>query len=280
MNYTIYFNNGNSFRSREKWSILHLMKKILLLGTLICLLGVTALVYKTYQTQQLEGPTAPETITLETLLETKTTENSIEETTKNTPKVPESLPEQLNIEMPFYTQAPHSNWDYPWQEACEEASVLLVANLYNGLNLDREAYNTELLRLVEWEIQTFGAYEHTTVAQTAEMLSTQYGLETVIHENPSFQTIQKILASGHLIIAPFAGKILENPNFLNGGPVYHMLVIKGYDATAMQIVTHDVGTRNGADYVYSWETIAAALHDWHDTDITLGTPRIIEVIPQ
>lgn len=260
------------------------MKKGLLLALSIVIVGSSAyFIRMELRRETLEGPEAPETVRIEDLFNEKSLEletSSEGKDAESEPKVPESLPEQLNIEMPFYTQAPHSNWDYPWQEACEEASVLLVANLYNGLNLDREAYNTELLRLVEWEIQTFGAYEHTTVAQTAEMLSTQYGLETVIHENPSFQTIQKILASGHLIIAPFAGKILENPNFLNGGPVYHMLVIKGYDATAMQIVTHDVGTRNGADYVYSWETIAAALHDWHDTDITLGTPRIIEVIPQ
>lgn len=212
--------------------------------------------------ERLEGPVAPVAIDLEDL-----------------PQVQETLPAQVNIDMPFYTQAPYSNWDYPWQEACEEASVLLVANEYKDMNLDREAYNAELLRLVDWEIEVFGAYEHTTVAQTVEMIETQYGLETVVHEDPSFEDFQKILASGHLIIAPFAGKLLYNPNFQNGGPIYHMVVVKGYDADKMQIVTHDVGTRNGADYVYSWETIQNALHDYHDTDILLGEARIIEVLP-
>lgn len=185
----------------------------------------------------------------------------------------------LNIAMAFYTQAPFSNWDYPWQEACEEASVLLVANEYNGMNLDRIGFNDELLRLVDWEKTYFGSYEHTTLAQTAEMLSLQYGLNGVIHNNPSFEDIQEILEQGHLIIAPFAGKLLGNPNFRNGGPVYHMSVIKGYDADKKQIVTHDVGTRNGENYVYSWEVLENALHDWHDTDILLGTPRILEVLP-
>lgn len=222
--------------------------------------------------QELQGPAAPDSIRLEDLLEDK---QSIEDL----PKVPEELPTSINIELPFYTQAPYSNWDYPWQEACEEASVLLVANVYKEMNLDLAAYNTELLRLVDWEVEYFGAYEHTTVAQTVEMIEIQYGLETVVHENPTFEDFQKTLASGHLIIAPFAGKYLYNPNFLNGGPVYHMLVVKGYDAEKMQIVTHDVGTRNGADYVYDWSVVEYALHDWHDTDMLQGAGRIIEVLP-
>ena len=58
-----------------------------------------------------------------------------------------------------------------------------------------------------------------------------------------------------------------------------MLVIKGYDVTQNQVVTHDVGTRNGADYVYTWDVINLALHDWNDQDITQGTPRWIEIYP-
>lgn len=228
--------------------------------------------------QELQGPAAPDSVSLEDLLEDNTPQSEAYEE-EDSPKVPEKLPTSINIELPFYTQAPYSNWDYPWQEACEEASVLLVANLYKGMNLDREAYNTELLRLVDWEMEYFGAYEHTTVAQTVEMIETQYGLETIVHENPTFEDFQKILAGGHLILAPFAGKYLYNPNFLNGGPIYHMVVVKGYDAEKMQIVTHDVGTRNGADYVYSWETVEYALHDWNSTDILQGAARIIEVLP-
>ncbi|MFA5788355.1 MAG: C39 family peptidase [Candidatus Gracilibacteria bacterium] len=249
------------------------MKKLILAVLALGILGSgTYLVHEYRQQQKLEGPDAPDSILLEDLLEGK---KSIDDL----PRVQEELPTSINIDLPFYTQAPYSNWDYPWQEACEEASVLLVANVYKGLNLDREAYNTELLRLIDWEIGYFGAYEHTTVAQTAEMIKIQYGLETVIHDNPTFEDFQEILADGHLIIAPFAGKYLGNPNYLNGGPIYHMMVVKGYDAEKMQIVTHDVGTRNGADYVYDWAVIENALHDWNNTDMLKGTPRIIEVLP-
>ena len=242
-----------------------------ILSTLILLAGVAYLARGYRQEQKLQGPDAPISVTLEDILDGK---QSIDDL----PSVEADLPRSINIEMPFYTQAPLGNWDYPWQEACEEASVLLVANVYKAMNLNVNQFNDELLKLVDWEVAYFGAYEHTTVEQTAEMMEVNFGLETMVHENPSFEDFQEILAEGHLIIAPFAGQHMGNPNYKNGGPVYHMMVVKGYDADKMQIVTHDVGTRNGADYVYSWETVNFALHDWDDNDILQGEPRIIEVI--
>ncbi len=239
-------------------------KKLLTLGALCLLLGAVYLLSEALQTRRLEGPKAPTSQSLADL-ELETTN-------------PSELPSELNIEMVFYTQAPHSNWDYPWQEACEEASTLLVANLYKNMNLDRDAYNEELLRLVDWEMETFGAYEHTTVEQTVQMIEENYGLETKVHLNPSFEDIQSILAKGNLIISPMAGKELHNPNFKNGGPVYHMFVVKGYNAEKKQIVTAEVGTRMGEDYVYSWDVFANALHDWHAEDIHLGEKKIIEVV--
>lgn len=231
----------------------------------LTLIGGGLYFFRSWFTQnRLEGPEAPTPITLDELISHTSEEEGAS---------------ALNIAMPFYSQAPYGNWDYPWQEACEEASVLLVANLYKEMELDREEFNEELLRLVDWEIEYFGAYEHTTIEQTAEMMELQYGLKTVIHEYPTFEDIQAILNEGHLIIAPFAGKFLGNPNFRNGGPIYHMLVIKGYDAENLQIVTHDVGTRNGADYVYEWTVIENALHDWHEENMLLGDKQIIEILP-
>lgn len=229
--------------------------------------------YREWRSDKLQSPSAPTPIAI-TELESKTAETSAP-----TVETVQSLPTQLNIDVPFFTQAPNSNWDYPWQEACEEASVATVANLYLNKNWNKDEFNTQLLNLVDWETKNFGTYMDTTLAQTAEFMKTNYGLDSIVHENPTYEDIQKILTSGHLIIAPFAGKLLGNPNFKNGGPLYHNLVIKGYDATKNQIVTNDVGTRNGADYVYSWSILQNALHDWNAEDITQGSKRILEVLP-
>ncbi len=153
--------------------------------TLIGLVAISALslgalkIYQFYSQQALLSPRAPQ----ESPWTAKT--NAPE-----TPTPPET-PAELNLELAFFTQAPYSNWDYPWQEACEEASVLLVANKLLTLDLNTEAYNSELLDIVNWEINRFGAYEHTTVEQTTEILKERYDLETKIHENPTFEDIQK-----------------------------------------------------------------------------------------
>lgn len=187
------------------------------------------------------------------------------------------IPDELNLKVPFYSQAPFSDWGYPWQEACEEASVLLAANEYFGRNWTREQFNEELLNLVEWEKERFGYYEHTDVAEIGEILTEHLGLEFVVHENPGFEDVQKILAGGHLIVMTFAGRELENPNYTNGGPVYHAMLIKGY-TNDRKIIAHDVGTRRGEDYVYSWEKIYNSLHDYSEP-IDQGEKLMIEILP-
>lgn len=230
----------------------------------------TVLAHDTWRARNLEGPDAPASTSLQTVQEDTSTPVAVDSGT---------LPDQLNIAVPFYSQAPTGNWDYPWQDACEEASVALVANVYLEKNWTRDEFNQQLLALVDWQGKNGMDYHDTTIAETATFMKSNYGLESVVHENPSFEDIQKILNEGHLIIAAFDGKLLYNPNFTNGGPVYHMLVIKGYDATKNQIVTNDVGTRNGADYVYTWTVIENAMHDWNAKDILQGAKLILEVIP-
>jgi hypothetical protein len=198
-------------------------------------------------------------------------------TNPTSPVKPPDPPTELNLKVPFYPQAPFGNWSLPWQDACEEASVLLIANVYYQHNWTRVEFNTQLLQLVDWEKKQFGYYEDTGVDQIAEMLNKDLGLKTIIHENPTFDDVKNVLAQGHLIVMTFAGRELGNPNYTGGGPLYHALVVKGYTAN-QKIITNDVGTHNGADYVYDWKTIQHALHDFHKP-IDGGAKRFIEVLP-
>jgi len=188
-----------------------------------------------------------------------------------------SPPDQLNLKAAFYPQAPFADWDYPWQEACEEAAVLLAANEYFEYNWSREEFKNEILELVEWEMDQFGDYEHTSVDQTAKILGNYLGLETIIRENPTLDDVKEVLADGHFIIMTLAGKELGNPFFTNGGPVYHAVLVKGYKKDG-RVIVHDVGTRNGENYVYSWSVMENALHDYAEP-IESGTKRMIEVLP-
>ena len=190
--------------------------------------------------------------------------------------VPKQIPSSANISMVFYSQAPFGNWNYPWQEACEEASILLVANTYFNHNWSRKEFSVQILNIIKWEMKTFGKYKDTNVDEINQMLNEYLGLKTVIHENPSLDDIKNILNNGHIIVATFAGKELRNPYFTKGGPIYHAIIIKGYKGDS--IISDDVGTKNGADFVYSWDTIKNALHDFA-IPIQNGKKRIIEVLP-
>jgi hypothetical protein len=188
-----------------------------------------------------------------------------------------ALPAETDIFANFYPQAPLGNWTAPWNEACEEASVLLVANYYYSYNWTKEQFSDQILKLIDWEKQNLGVYIDTSTAQNAEILTNYLHLKTVIHENPSLMDIKKILAGGHMIVASFSGKELGNPNYINGGPVYHVIVLKGYLANG-NIITHDVATYKGANYLYEWNTLYNAMHDLA-SPIESGPKKIIEVFP-
>ncbi|MFA6436560.1 MAG: hypothetical protein WCW30_05520, partial [Candidatus Gracilibacteria bacterium] len=85
------------------------------------------------------------------------------------------------------------------------------------------------------------------------------------------------------IVAPFAGRYLGNPYFTGKGPIYHSLVIRGYDET--HFITNDVGTRHGENFIYEYDVLLNALHDWHDSasyeddGILRGAKRVMVVKP-
>jgi hypothetical protein len=236
--------------------------------------------YYAYKSLKYQKEEAPQAVDIRALgrastLEAQTMEK--EEPATQQPAPEPALPDELNLQMVFYAQAPFGNWDMPWQEACEEATVLLIANEYQSKNWTREQFNDEILKLVEWEKKTFGDYKHTTIKETAKILNEYLGLKTIIFENPTYTDIKKILNRGHFAVITFDGKKLGNPFYKNGGPVYHAMVIKGFKK-GDKVITSDVGTRNGENYVYTWETIEKAMHDYA-VPMSDGAKRIIEVIP-
>jgi hypothetical protein len=235
--------------------------------------------YAYYKSKQYEKQPVPQAVEISDLAPENS--NSNNDSTSN-PETPDnsapniSIPEELNLKMTFYSQAPFGDWSLPWQEACEESSALLIANTYFGHNWTREQFNEEILKLVDWQNQNFGHYEHTDMAETATILNDYLNLETITHENPTLDDFKEILSRGNFIIIPFSGQTLGNPYYTGEGPVYHVVVVKGYTKDG-KIITHDVGTRHGEDYVYSWPTVEKSLHDYAEP-ISSGTPRIIEVL--
>lgn len=197
--------------------------------------------------------------------------------TTTTPITPPSIPVTFNLDIPFTSQAPHSNWDLPYQETCEEASSLMAKWFIDGVkSKTKDEADQEILALVDWENKTFGDYKDMTIAQVHTILNEYFKLSKVyIIENPTIDAIKRAVAEGYPVIVPASGKLLGNPNFRNGGPPYHMFVVRGYTNT--QFITNDPGTRNGKNYAYEFATVMNALHDWNNGDVLSGKKSVIVV---
>jgi len=191
-------------------------------------------------------------------------------------------PTEVNWKVPFYPQAPDGDWGMPWQEACEEASIIQAYYFTIGQDLSKAQFKREILLLVDWEIENLGYFEDTTIEETLNVMLQNYPIETSklqILNNPSLEDMKAELAQGRIIIAPFAGRMLKNPFYSGAGPYYHMMVIKGYDEE--NFIVNDVGTKRGADFIYSYKTIMDAMHDWNGKkeDIKGGAKKVIVVSP-
>lgn len=186
-------------------------------------------------------------------------------------------PQQILHDVPFFAQAPMGDWNQPWQDACEEASIILGAYWLKNKPLTKQKFIQEIQYLVQLQNTMFGSYVDTTIDQTKTMYDRYYGIWTTsIIDQPSIQDLKEQLAQWHLIVAPFAGKKLWNPYYSNGWPRYHMMLIVGYDET--HFITHDVGTRHGQNFRYTHHVIIDALHDFVPIsawDISHWVPRAL-----
>jgi hypothetical protein len=191
-----------------------------------------------------------------------------------------TLPKEINLAVPFLSQAPKMDWSYPYQEACEEASAIMVDAFYRGQkSFTPDAGDKAILGLVEYEKNLFGYYEDTTAEETAKLIREYFGYKNVLVEPlESMDEVKEMVAKGRPVILPASGKDLGNPNFRNGGPPYHMLVVKGYTADGTWI-TNDPGTRRGADYIYANDVLWNAVHDWNGGNVRQGAKYMIVVMP-
>ncbi len=167
----------------------------------------------------------------------------------------------VNLEIPFSSQAPTANWEQPFQDACEEAAVLMVDYYYQNKNLpDKQTVEKLLVDMVKWQEDNWGEHANLPVARLADFVLATFNYRPVVIDDLTVAKIKNYLNQGLPVIVPANGKKLANPNFRNGGPVYHMLVIKGYIDD--KFITNDPGTRKGADFIYSQTNLMESIADW------------------
>lgn len=204
----------------------------------------------------------------------KITENLVQ----NDEKV---LPKEFLLKVPFTSQAPEKNWEQPWQDACEEAALLMLDAYYKNYNLSPLFSRDEILKIVKWEEeQEWGT--SIEIEKIKKLAEEYFGLNKknneesrkfIILENPTVEDIKKSLVAGNPVLVVADGKVLPNPHFRNGGPVYHALIIKGYTET--EFITNDPGTQFGESFKYKYNDLLKAVHDWNKGKVKEGKKVIL-----
>ncbi len=193
------------------------------------------------------------------------------------------IPAKTDWPVAFASQAPFGNWDELHQEACEEASMIVAARYFSGRDLTPEIMEEEIQKLVAWEKER-GYRIDLTAAEAADILEEYFEISAELTTEVTADRLKYELSQGRLVIVPAAGRELGNPYFRQPGPIYHMLVIRGYNGG--EFITNDVGTKRGDGFRYHYHRLISAVHDWDhqradggmtEAEMNQGRPVVIIV---
>lgn len=182
------------------------------------------------------------------------------------------------LQVPNTSQAPYGYWGQPWQDTCEEASIVMVDNFYQGKTnkkIAKRDAKKQLLQLLETKNKFYGKSLDEDANKVANLINDFYNWEARVVAEPTIEMLLAELDNERPVIIPAYGKVLKNPYFLNGGPDYHMLVLAGYDETRKEFIVEEPGLNTrGLDFHYKYDTIMNAMRDFHGLNKTKTGPKV------
>ena len=195
-------------------------------------------------------------------------EQSIEEQEKATVDVtlPDSLEKKILQAVPFTSQAPMGNWkDIVFQNACEEATLLMAEKWTSGKKFGTSKESeVEIKKLTKAEEKYFPKNSYDLSISDTLLLAQKYFPEMQISlvKNVTIDDIKNTLSEGNIVIVPANGRKLQNPNFTAPGPLYHTLLVRGYDPVTDEFIANDPGTRKGNGYRYASAILFDAMQNY------------------
>lgn len=171
-----------------------------------------------------------------------------------------SSEDAVRLEVPYAAQAPAGAWEAPWNEACEEASAIMVEAYYEGRSRLPAAEVEEKIReLVAWQEGELNNYQDTNAEETAALIEEHFSFEARIRRSPSLGEIKAELDARRPVIA------LVNMYKLYGeadqGDSFHVLVITGYEDERGLFFVSDPARAEAGEYPFA--VLMAALHDYN-----------------
>lgn len=187
---------------------------------------------------------------------------------------------EINLKVPFTSEVPNGSWVKPWNNACEEASIIMAEGYYFGYETMSKAIAIKnMTPLFKIEDKIFGSNADTDAKRTAKLINDHTDFTATIKDKPTLEEIKEELTQGHPVIAMLYMKNIVNKNhhFRAGGSYYHVLVITGFDDNTKEFITNDNGNAvTGSGYRFKYDDIMKNLHDFdHKTRRADGPPRVL-----
>ncbi len=167
--------------------------------------------------------------------------------------------------VPFTSQAPTAQWsDRTYEDGCEEASMLMAHHWATRRPLSKKVAVRQIKAITAYEEKKFGRYVADTSADdTARIMKSYFHMSGVsVRYRITERDIIAELRKGRILIVPANGRLLNNPNYKQPGPLHHMLIIRGYDDATGEFITNDPGTRRGEKYRYRRSVLVNAIRDY------------------
>lgn len=96
---------------------------------------------------------------------------------KNTINTETNIKDEVLIGVPFADQAPHRDWGEPYQEACEETSIIMANQFIRGNqteDLDKDYINQEIVDMVSWQEANLGGHYDLDASMTLDLFKNYY----------------------------------------------------------------------------------------------------------
>jgi hypothetical protein len=175
------------------------------------------------------------------------------------PRIDYTLPQKVELNVPYASQAPEGKWVSPWDESCEEATTIMVDAYYNGdATINTERIKKSIINMVAWETAKWKIFTDTDAAQTVQLISAKSGFIASIKRNPLLSDIKAEIANGRPVIFMHdMHKLYVEPDL---GDSYHVSVITGYDDATGEFIVNDPARPKKR---YSYEVLMNSLHDFN-----------------
>lgn len=184
---------------------------------------------------------------------------------------PETNEKMIQLAVPFVCQAPTGNWKSPFDDACEEACLLMAQWYLTGAkDIDPEEAEREIRAIVD-RVAKKGHGVDIGAGTVGEIAEEHYGLKSRVYKGAANSVnMKRLLAADHPVIIPVAQ--FKNPFFKSELP-YHMVVVTGFDETRSDgpvFLANDPGTRHGKAYPYPEGYLLNRIHDWNGSRETVA----------